>query len=754
MDPMEFISRLPIFCQLEPGMARVLADKMQPHTLNAGQILSSQDSQAAGLVLVISGRLRSCVVHPDGSETKTGTLGPGDCTGEMSLLTGESQAFTLVAEEDAQLLTLTRQGFAELGASRADLVNELACALLPRVRQTQARLALTRVFGPMDPDAMEELLSHLEWRRLTSAQVLCRQGEPGDEMYIVVQGRLRFAAEEAGQWNDLGEVGAGETVGEFALLTERGSPESQRSATIYATRLTDIIVISRQVFEDLLCRFSQSLLRLTRQIIQRELMVSKAASKPVGAQVIAVVPLPTGMSRLGVAPTGMAMTEFSAQLAETMAGLGSTFFLDAARFDASYGRPGASGTPIDHPTSLLLDTWLDEHERRHQYALYDTGPSLDQEGNLTAWARRCVEDADFILLVADGSADAGISPLEVALLTAHTRARVELVLLHDPGCVVPQGTVKWLDKRLAGDLPVRGHHHVRRGNPADLRRLCRRISGRPVALTLSGGGARGWAHIGVLQALAERGLEVDWVGGASMGAIIAGGYALDWSPTKLRQLAEKFSDPRKLLDYTLPYTAITATRRITTLMQDLCGEAMIEDAWRPYFCVSANLSRGEEQSHTHGLIWQAMRSSMAFPGVFAPILDQGCVLIDGGAANNMPVDRMREFCPTGTVIGVDLLTSSPVRGQYQFGPSLSGWQALFSRLNPFGGRIKAPHLLNIVDGIVYSNNRYRLNETAHCADIIIRVPVEKFGLLEFEHYEQIIEVGYTAARQQLEELFP
>jgi hypothetical protein len=111
---------------------------------------------------------------------------------------------------------------------------------------------------------------------------------------------------------------------------------------------------------------------------------------------------------------------------------------------------------------------------------------------------------------------------------------------------------------------------------------------------------------------------------------------------------------------------------------------------------------------------------------------------------------MRELCPTGTVIGVDLITGSPVRGEYDFSPNLSGWQALFSRISPFAQKIKVPNILNIVDGLVYSNNRYRLNEVWRCADLLVKVPVQEYGLLEFDKYEKIIEAGYLAACEQLQ----
>jgi len=109
---------------------------------------------------------------------------------------------------------------------------------------------------------------------------------------------------------------------------------------------------------------------------------------------------------------------------------------------------------------------------------------------------------------------------------------------------------------------------------------------------------------------------------------------------------------------------------------------------------------------------------------------------------------MRERCPNGAVIGVDLITGSPVRGEYDFSPSLSGWQVLFSRILPFTRRIKVPTMLNIIDGLVYSNNRYRLNEIWRCADLLIKVPVEAYGLLEFDKYEKIIATGYRAAQEQ------
>lgn len=742
MQPIHFITQLPLFNHLPEADAQALAAEFETRPLAAGETLFRQGEPGETFYIVQSGSLSVSAQRPDGQAVALDPLGPGDCTGEMVLLSGQPYEFTATARQDSTLLRLPKAAFDRLTADHPALITTLAKALLPRIQETQASLALSRLFGEMDESMQRRLVEQLQWRRLDCGEVLCRQGDPGDEMYIVVQGRLRFSVEQGGQSRDLGEVGAGESIGEFSLMTERHSPENRRSATIYATRLTDVIVITRTVFEGLLCQSPEMLLRLARRIVQRELLISKDALPAVSAQVIAVIP----------AHPGPLSSAFARQMADALQALGGTLYLDPARFDSLYGKPGAAQTPLDAATSLLVDTWLDERERQHEYAVYDTQLALDEAGQLTPWALRCVEDADILLLVGEGGADPTLTAVEAALPAAHTRARLELALLHPADCAIPSGTAAWLAPRQAGEFPPRSHHHLRLGHAADFRRLARRLSGHPVGLALSGGGARGWAHIGVMRALEEAHLEVDWIGGASMGAIIAAAVALDWPSARLSALAAQFSDPKKLLDYTLPYASITATRRITALLQALLGEAQVEDTWRPFYCVSANLTRGEEQLHTRGMLWKAVRASMAFPGVFAPVAEEGCVLIDGGAANNLPVDRLREFCPTGTVIGVNLLTSSPVPGPYEFGPSLSGWQVLRSRLNPFGRKMQAPSLVDIVAGVVYSNNCYRLNETWRCADLLIDVPVEAYGLLEFDKYLQIIELGYQAAKEQLPQL--
>ena len=736
---LNFLTPLKIFQNLECAVIQAVASEVIKKSLPEGETLFTQGDLGDAFYILTSGKVRVSVYSAGSVGTFVNDLKIGEGIGEISLLTGQPRTATVTAIENSELLCLTKSDFDRLAQEHPSLLTGLASQLLSRFQQDQTRVALKNFFGDIDDALLRDLLRNLDCGHCDSGQTLFNQGEPGDAMYIIIQGRLRMTAKDPdGTQRVLNEVGAGECVGEFALLAESGTPESLRSATVYATRSTDMIIITRPVFENLLHQYPQVLITLTRKIVRRAASIGKPYSAAKNSTVITLIPVRIGQT----------LSEFSKQLADSLSILGPTMSLNAERFDQLYGKPGASETPLDHPLSMVINAWLDEREREHHYTIYETASVLDQSGRLTSWAQRCIEDADLILLVGEANNSPNPTAIEQALSSTRTCARMELALQHPSDCQSPTGTAEWLKQRRSGAFPVQAYHHVRMGNQSDFRRLARRIVGKPVGLTLAGGGARGWAHLGVLRALEEANLEFDWVAGASMGAIVAAGCALDWSSERISDLAVKFSDPKKLLDYTFPYASLTSTKHITGLLKRLyAGD--IEDTWRPFFCVSANLTEGKELMHTTGPLWKAVRASMAFPGIFAPVLEDGCVLVDGGAANNLPIDRMREMCPTGTVIGVDLITSSPINGKYDFGSSLSGWQALLGRFSPFPRKVKAPNLFNIIAGLVDGTIHYRLNEVWRSADLLIKVPVQTYGLLEFDKYAEIIDAGYRTAQEQL-----
>ena len=190
-------------------------------------------------------------------------------------------------------------------------------------------------------------------------------------------------------------------------------------------------------------------------------------------------------------------------------------------------------------------------------------------------------------------------------------------------------------------------------------------------------------------------------------------------------------------------------------LRALFSGVQIEDLWRPYFCISCDVSQGQEVIHQSGTLWRAVRASVAIPGIFPPLLDEeGNLLVDGGVINNFPIDVMRGLCGDGLVIAVD--ASSPRHGRkaYSFGPAVSGWGVLRQRLNPFRPAPAVPSLLGSLMRVLGVNSLYRAEAVRPLADLIIRPPVRGIGLLEFDAYAEIIEIGYQAARQALAEWSP
>jgi NTE family protein/lysophospholipid hydrolase len=357
--------------------------------------------------------------------------------------------------------------------------------------------------------------------------------------------------------------------------------------------------------------------------------------------------------------------------------------------------------------------------------------------------------ADRVLIVGRAGADPAPGDVERAFNKLGLKTRAELVLVHPDATERPPGTLAWLEQRHAT-----AHHHVRLGNDRDLRRVARRAAGRAVGLVLGGGGARGFAHVGALRALEEAGMEIDAVGGTSIGALVSAAYAAGISVDRMHELAQSFASPKKLLDRTLPVVALMVGRKITGLYRTVFGELLLEDLWTPCFGVSSGLSRARAVIHRTGPVWKIARASTALPAIFPPLLDDdGEVLVDGCVMNNMPLDVMRAQCEGGTVLGINPMPTRDKLKNYSFGSSISGWRALLARFGIMASGMRAPMIIGSVMRAteINSANRMRQVPFRQLADLLIEPPVEAYAILAFDKYAPIIEIGYQATRAQVAE---
>ena len=692
----------------------------------SGEVLFRRGDPGDALFVVKSGRLLVTGAGPAGTEVTLGQLGPRDWTGEMAVLTGQPRSATVAALEDGELVRLSRPGFDELTRRFPAVASRLTADIGPRLRRGQLLRVWEDLFGLRDPQAFRELEEVVEWRHVPAGEVLLRQGEPSDALYVVVTGRLRTAVRGPdGSESVVRETGAFSTVGELGLLTEL-----PRSATVVALRDTDVLRLPREKFRAFALRHPEALLRVAAIVAERQANPNPRPNRASAASGLTYAVLPITPSE---ATAGLART-----LAERLASLGETLLLDAAAFDERHGRPGAAMTPMSGPLGLAADVSLRELEDRTKHFVLSADPEW------TAWTERCVRRADRILLVADASAGPATREVEKRLAALALPARVELVLLHAPGTSEPRGTAAWYAARAAAD-----HHHVRLGNRRDEERLARRLAGRGVGLVLGGGGARGIAHVGVIRALEEAGVEVDLVAGTSMGSVIAGAWALHggWEP--LVALAKDFADPAKIYDRTLPLVSLMSGGKVHRTMRALYGDREVEDLWVPYFSISTNLTRARIDVDRRGPLWRAVRKSMSIPGVFPPIIEEGDVIVDGGVVDNFPVERMANRPDCGTVIGVNVAPAIDKVKPYRFGPELSGWKILRGRILPFAKKLRAPSLVGSLLRTQEINSVMFIRSALRFVDLLVEPEVDSFRMNQYDRYEELIAAGYAKGTEAL-----
>jgi predicted acylesterase/phospholipase RssA len=448
---------------------------------------------------------------------------------------------------------------------------------------------------------------------------------------------------------------------------------------------------------------------------------------------IAVLPLSSS-------PRCTALTE---SLSRRLGAICETLALNAEAFEAGHGGRGASATPLSGPLNLAVEVTLREIEDRTQILLLDTGPAW------STWTERCLRRADRVLVVADATESPSPGDTDGKLAALGLPARKELVLVHPPETSEPRGTAAWLEGRDVVD-----HHHLRPGNARDEERLARRVSGRGVGLVLGGGGARGLAHVGVIRALQEAGVAVDLVAGTSMGAVVAAGFALHGESAPLVALAETFASPKNVYDRTLPLVSLMSGGKVLRLMRSLYGERSIEDLWTPFFSVSTNLTRARADVDTRGPLWRAVRKSMSIPGVFPPVIEDGDVVVDGGVVDNFPVERMASRPDCGTVIGANVAPAVDKAKPYRFGPELSGWRVLRSRILPWERKLRAPSLVGSLLRTQEINSVMFVRTGLRFVDLLVEPAVDHVRMNQYDRHAELIAAGHEAGTRALKGFSP
>jgi NTE family protein/lysophospholipid hydrolase len=553
--------------------------------------------------------------------------------------------------------------------------------------------------------ASEALLGDLETlppvRMVSGGEEICRQGAVSDCLMIILTGSVRPSLTGPKGVQLLPPIGPGQTVGELGVILDQ-----PRSATLTAARDSELLVISKADTHHLLRRHPEELNRLFCSSLYHHLAPGLRAGAASRARSVAVFAL---------APQDAEACVLAKQVAD-----------DLAQALAFVGKVGVVGMASAGPQGARSAAHFHQLEQAVDLLIYVT------DAPDPAWRQRCIRQADHVLMIARHDDPASPYPDEERLYRDPGLAMKDksLLLLQPAQAERPQGSARW-----RADRPGVAIWHLRPGHRGDAGRVARRVVGQARGVVLGGGGARGFAHLGVLKALADAQMPVDMIGGNSMGALIGAQFAQGKPLPQILDDTRRFARGGEFP--TVPLISLFSGYRVRRDLQRMFAGWDLEDTWVPFFSVSCNLSTASVEVHDRGPMARAVLASNSPAGLLPPMVQHGHLLVDGAVLNNVPVDVMRQRLGAGHLIAVDVniredLTVDPALDR------LSPWDAVrrwFLRDRRLPGLGEILVRAGIVGGIAH---RDRVRDLA---DLYIEPKVSHFPMIAYGQAEAIAAQG-------------
>lgn len=577
-------------------------------------------------------------------------------------------------------------------------------------------LAQTNLFVALAGPALDQLASNTEVLDLASGETLMSAGDPADSLYIVAVGRLRVALPNGTVVNDISRL---EPVGEISLLS--GEP---RTANVYAVRDSRLLKIGRAALYEVFARHPSALLTMSRMVIARLRQNQRAAALEASRRSRSFAILPGSAD--------VDLRAFAESMRTALLSCGKVQIIGAQHVDAALGEE-ASQTPVgDNEHEERLIHWLQDREMENRHLLYVS----DATGS--NWARRSIRQADRILVLVNSREQPGVNATMAALRSSGLRAPVDLVVMR-PDNSAAGAVLQWREALRAGT-----HYYVRPGQDRDVARIARSLTGRALGLVLGGGGARGFAHLGLIRALQEMQIDIDVVGGASMGAFLSALVARGYSSQDMLRIARETFVSRNLLnDFLFPSVSLIRGRKFLNALHGIFDDQRIEDLRLPFYCVSTNLTRGRAEVHDRGPLDIWLGTSMCIPGVAPPVAYRGDLLVDGAVVNSLPTDIMQGL-ERGPIIASDVSTEGGIGAPGIEGPDPEG-------LLKWTHESIRPSLFSILFRTATLTSESGVAARAARADLYLRMPISGIGVFDWKKIDEVVERGYRYAMEKLPE---
>ncbi|MEO3386230.1 patatin-like phospholipase family protein [Mesorhizobium sp. CAU 1741] len=563
-------------------------------------------------------------------------------------------------------------------------------------------LAFQEFFEDVAAEELEILLDDIALIPLRRGEALSSEAHAQGDIYILRTGLAvaSFSTPE-GHASEMAPLEPGDLTGGFAILTGSSFP-----ITVRALRDCTFYRIGETAFRTFLQTSHRGSLGVMRHVGRWLLNSIRPVARPREGRNVALVPVADGLDLVAIGDT-------------------IARYIATQRLAVEFLPPASA--PDNSEILLAIEAIND-------VVVMVTSPEDP------AWQKRAIANADLVVLVDQ----AGRTPLPLPDLDEicgdGPKPTLDLLVIHPSEARYPAPSARW-----AGRTDFDERMNIRDGDASDLEFVARMLTGRAVGLVLAGGGARGYVHMGVIRALREAGMPIDMVAGTSMGAIIGATLAYGWSGDRtMAALRAMYARNSPVGDYTLPLVSLVRGNRVSQRLRDSFEDLTIDEMWRPFFCVSSNLSTGRPHIHRSGKTWEALRASSALPGILPPMMLEGQVLVDGAIMNNFPVDVMRQR-GRGAVIG------SHIKVDEAFLSTLANIEDL--GILGLARQIRAQPV-NIFSIMSRTATVSSLKQSEYCcavSDFLIEAPASDVGLLDWRSLDLLAERAYRHTSEAIEE---
>lgn len=571
---------------------------------------------------------------------------------------------------------------------------------LSNLSQQQRNIVLDSLKTYFGDEGAEQISKVIELINLTKGDLLIKERDVANEMYILLSGVLEaFVTTLDEEIISVGRIHRGESVGEMAMLGQ-----GTRSASIKARRNCLLIKIDKSVFDEAAAQNTQLMINLSQVIIKRLDKSNKNIKAPKHkSKFISLFSLNSKLSH----------NQIINEIKE--------YWGDQSSIVVITEEEHSSHT--QEMFSLLI-TDLEHHD--YVFLL-----SSDND----EWNHRISKNCDKRVFLAKEPDSAAMKQFifEFDALDPVD----ELILVYEQER--PTYVNLWLEL-----FPPNKIFKKRQRHEPDDHRIARIICEQQICLVLGGGGAHGMAAIGVLKSLFEHGIPVDVIGGTSIGALIGATFAMDWNYRSIFQKVKKdVSMKNPLNDYTLPLVSLLKGKKMMRLLKKHFN-INIETTWKNYFCVASNLSTTQVELLEDGKLVEGIAASISIPGILPPRLYRNGLLIDGGVLNNLPSDIMAEKY-NGHIISVDVVATRvhTIEDHYKIG----NWQ--FIRNKFFGSKKYVPGTMNTIMKSSTLSSMSKSAEKEAVSMYYIKPRIKK-GFLDWGSMEAFVKEGYDTTNQTLD----